>query len=120
MSRTRNYRDLLVWQKAMELAREAYTRTEEFPASETFGLRQQIRRSAVSVPSNIADGHGRLADADLRKFLAAARGSVYEMQTQVELAKDLKFLNSENADHLLSLSTEVAKLTNGLLAVLQN
>ena len=118
MTRTRHYRDLLVWQKAMELAREVYVRTEEFPKSETFGLRMQMRRSAVSVASNIAEGHGRLTDPQLRNALGMARGSLYELQTQTELAASLEFLNSDSSQEILALSTEVAKLINGLLGVL--
>src|SRR5271165_2497692 len=86
VARTKYYRDLLVWQKAMELARETYLRTEEFPKSETFGLRMQMRKSAVSVASNIAEGHGRLTDPQLRNSLGMERGSLYELQTQTELA----------------------------------
>ena len=118
MTRTRHYRDLLVWQKAMQLAREVYRSTEQFPGSETFGLRSQMRRSAVSVASNIAEGHGRLTDAQLKNCLGIARGSLFELETQLELAADLKFLDREAADHLLGLSTETAKLMNGLLGVL--
>jgi hypothetical protein len=70
MSRTRHYRDLIAWQKAMELARLVYTTTEEFPKSETFGLRMQLRRSAVNVASHIAEAHGRLNDVEMRKGLA--------------------------------------------------
>lgn len=118
MTRTRHYRDLLVWQKAMELAREVYLRAEEFPKSETFGLRMQMRRSSVSVASNIAEGHGRLTDPQLRNSLGMARGSLYELQTQTELACGLQFLTDESREKLLSLSIEVAKLINGLLGVL--
>ena len=115
--RTRHFRDLLVWQKAMVLAREAYVQTEEFPKSETFGLRMQLRRSAVSVASHIAEGHGRLTDAELRKALGAARGSLYEFETQNELACDLGFIDKVNSRQLLERPTETAKLINGLLAV---
>lgn len=118
MTRTRHYRDLLVWQKAMELARDAYLRTEEFPKSETFGLRMQMRRSAVSVASNIAEGHGRLTDPQVRNALGMARGSLYELQTQTELASSLGFVDADSTQHLLSVSTQVAKLINGLLGVL--
>ncbi len=118
MSRTRHYRDLVVWQKAMELAREVYLRTEDFPKSETFGLRMQMRRSATSVPSHIAEGHGRLTDADFRRFLGMARGSLYEQETQIELSYGMQFIPQDSADHLLTLSTEVAKLSNGLIGVL--
>jgi four helix bundle protein len=91
MARTKHYRDLLAWQKAMELAREMYTHTGNFPNSETFGLRLQLRRGAVSIASHIAEGHGRLADAQLRNSLGIARGALYEVQTQLELALDLGF-----------------------------
>jgi four helix bundle protein len=119
MSRTGHYRDLIAWQKAMELARQIYAQTEEFPNSETFGLRMQLRRSAVGVATHIAEGHGRLTDAENRKSLSVARGSLNELQTQLELAASLKFLNEETANKLIELSTEVAKLINGLIGVLE-
>ena len=119
MPRTRFFRDLVVWQKAMELAREVYLRTGEFPKAETFGLRMQMRRSAVSVASHIAEGHGRLTDAELRKSLGAARGALYEFETQNELASGLGFIGGEFAKQLLDLATETAKLINGLLGVLE-
>jgi len=118
MARTRHYRDLIAWQKTMDLARQIYANTEEFPNSETFGLRMQLRRSAVAVASHIADGHGRLTDAEVRKGLGAARGSLNELQTQTELAGSLGFLNRQSAESLLDLSIEVAKLTNGLIGSL--
>lgn len=101
----------------MELARETYVQTEEFPTSETFGLRMQLRRFAVSVASHIAEGHGRLTDADLRKALGAARGSLYEFETQNELACGLGFINKDRSRQLLELATETAKFINGLLGV---
>jgi four helix bundle protein len=119
MSRTRHYRDLIAWQKAMELARTMYSATEEFPKSETFGLRMQLRRSAVNTASHIADGHGRLSDAENRKSLSVARGSLNELQTQLELAESMKFVNEQAAEHMLELSVEVAKLINGLIGVLE-
>lgn len=103
----------------MKMAREVYLRTEEFPKSETFGLRMQMRRSAVSVASNIAKGHGRLTDPQLRNSLGMARGSLYELQTQIALASDLTFLGQESAQRLLEMATNTAKLINGLLAVLE-
>ena len=119
MARTKHFRDLVVWQKAMLLARQVYLLTEEFPKSEMFGLRMQLRRSAVSVASNIAEGHGRLTDAQLRNFLGLARGSLYELQTQIDLACDLDFFNKESGRRLLDLTVDVAKLINGLLGVLE-
>jgi len=109
MSRTRHYRDLIAWQKAMELARAMYALTEEFPKSETFGLRMQLRRSAVAVASHIAEGHGKLTDADMRKSLGSARGSLNELQTETELATGLRFLNEDASRQLLDLATETAE-----------
>lgn len=103
----------------MRLAREIYLATEEFPKSETFGLRMQLRRSAVSVASNIAEDHGRLTDAQLRNSLGMARGSLYELETQLELAHDMRFVNDDAEQRLLDLGIEVAKLINGLLGVLE-
>jgi four helix bundle protein len=119
MARTRYFRDLIVWQKAMELARAVYVKTEEFPKSETFGLRMQMRRSAVLVASHIAEGHGKLTDAELRKSLGSARGALYEFETQNELACDLKFIEEESSRRLLDIATETAKLINGLLGKLE-
>jgi four helix bundle protein len=119
MSRTRHYRDLIAWQKAMELARLGYTTTEEFPKSETFGLRMQLRRSAVNVASHIAEAHGRLNDAEMRKGLGSARAAINEMQTQTELAASLGFFNDAASTELLDLGTRVAKLINALLGVLE-
>jgi four helix bundle protein len=74
------FRDLLVWQKSMQLAVEIYRLTKDFPGEEIYGLTSQIRRSAISVPSNIAEGHGRLSAGEFRQFLGIARGSTYELQ----------------------------------------
>jgi four helix bundle protein len=119
MSRTRHYRDLIAWQKSMELARMLYARTEEFPKSETFGLRMQLRRFAVSVASRIAEAHGRLNDSEMRKGLGAARAAINELQTQTELAASLGFFDVTASEELLDLGTRVAKLINGLLGVLE-
>ena len=120
MSRTRHYRDLIAWQKAMELARQVYASTEQFPQSETFGLRMQLRRSAVNAATYIADGHGRLTDAENRKSLGIARGAINELQTQLELAESLNFVDKQIAERVLDLSIEDAKLINGLLGVLDH
>jgi four helix bundle protein len=119
MSRTRNYRDLIAWQKSMDLARMIYAQTEEFPNSETFGLRMQLRRSAVNVASRIAEAHGRLNDTEMRKGLGAARAAINELQTQTELAASLGFFASSTSDEMLDMGTRVAKLINGLLGVLE-
>jgi four helix bundle protein len=118
VARTRYFRDLLVWQKAMELAHEVYLRTEEFPKAETFGLRMQMRRSAVSVASRVAEDHGKLTDPELRKSTGSARGALYEFETQNELECGLRFIDQESSQRLLELATETAKLINGLLGAL--
>jgi len=103
----------------MELARLVYSTTEEFPRSETFGLRMQMRRSAVNVASHIAEAHGRLNDTEMRKGLGSARAAINELQTQVELAASLSFFNEPSSGELLDLGTRVAKLINALLGVLE-
>jgi four helix bundle protein len=117
--RTRHFRDLLVWQKAMGLARAIYKETETLPQKEIFGLQSQLRRAAVSVPSNIAEGHGRLDDGYFRQFLATSRGSLFELETQLELAAGLKFLDEAKAARLIEQCEEVARMINGLLAAMK-
>jgi four helix bundle protein len=118
MARSKSYRELIVWQKAMSLARQAYTLTRGLPKSEAYGLLTQVRRAAVSVPSNIAEGHGRLTDSQFRHFLGNARGSLYEMQTQVELAGGLGYIEEKLVEDLMVQGGEVARLINGLVSVL--
>ncbi len=119
MSRPKSYRDLIVWQKAMALARQAYMLTASLPKSEAYGLLSQVRRAAVSIPSNIAEGHGRLTDLQFRHFLGNARGSLNELQTQVELAADLGHLDQQSARALMDQGSEVARLLNGLIGSLR-
>jgi four helix bundle protein len=107
-----------VWQKAMALARQVYTISDGLPERELFGLIAQVRRAAISVPSNIAEGHGRLTDLQFRHFLGNARGSLYEMQTQLELAADLGYLKKEDAREVMENGREVARLINGLITFL--
>jgi four helix bundle protein len=118
MARPKSYRELIVWQKAMALARHVYALSQELPKSEAYGLLSQIRRSAVSVPSNIAEGHGRLTDSQFRHFLGNARGSLYEMQTQLELAGDLGYFDEQQLKELMDQGWEVARLINGLISAL--
>jgi len=113
------YRDLLVWQRAMELVKEIYRVTKSFPKEEVYGLTAQIRRAAIAVPSNIAEGKGRYSTADVNHFLVQARGSLYELETQVLIATDLKYLSEAESKKLLDSSDEVAKLLNGLIRSLR-
>ena len=118
--RTRNFRELLVWQRSMQLTKEVYRRTAALPKSEIFGLQSQMRRAAVSIPSNIAEGHGRLSDQLLRVFLAQARGSLYELETQVQLCEDLDFIPLDQTQELRALCNEVARMINGFLKALKS
>jgi four helix bundle protein len=120
MSRPKSYRDLIVWQKAMALAQSVYKLTENLPKREAYGLADQTRRAAVSVASNIAEGYGRLSDLQFRYFLGNARGSLYEMQTQVELATNLGYLKTEDGRQLIDQGWEVARIMNGLIASLSS
>jgi len=119
MARPKSYRDLIVWQKAMTLARQIYALTESLPRREAYGLADQMRRSSVSVASNVAEGHGRLTDLQFRHFLGTARGSLYEMQTQLELAIDLGYLDKQKGLALMDQGWEVARILNGLLKSLR-
>ncbi|MGD0649308.1 MAG: four helix bundle protein [Acidobacteriaceae bacterium] len=113
--RTRHFKELLVWQRATELARQVYRVSQAFPKDEIFGLRSQVRRAAVSVPSNIAEGHGRLSDPLFRTFLAQARGSLYEVETQLMLAADFGYIAEAEATELQQMCDEVARMLHGLL-----
>ena len=88
-----SYRDLVAWNKAMELVTEIYRVTKEFPKEEVFGLMSQLRRAAVSIPSNIAEGKGRLSKGEFRQFLGNARGSLAELETQIIIAQNLNYLD---------------------------
>ena len=91
--KTNSFKDLIVWQKSYRLVLEIYKMTEGFPKTETYGLSQQIRRAAVSIPSNIAEGYGRKHKAEYNQFLSIAYGSLLEVETQYSLSVDLKYTN---------------------------
>ena len=107
---------MILCQKAMALARAVYGATNKFPREEVFGLQSQIRRAAVSIPANIAEGRGRLTDLQFRHFLGNSRGSICELQTELELACDLGFVDASKTMALMEQSSEVARLLNGLIA----
>ena len=109
-----HHKQLRVWQKAMKLVFEVYKVTNNFPKLEQFGLISQIRRSVVSIPSNIAEGHGRKSDKELIRFLNIARGSIYELDTQIEIAKQLNYLSQYDFDNLSNLLDEKSRLLSGL------
>lgn len=109
----KSYRDLIVWQRAMDLAEAVYGASSSWPESERFGLISQVRRAAVSIPSNIAEGHGRRADPEFRYFLGIAHGSLCELETCFALAERLK-LSKRSAEDVTALSSEVGRLLGGI------
>ncbi len=112
----RSYKDLVAWQKAMDLVTATYRATANFPKEEQFGLTSQLRRAAVSIPSNIAEGQGRLSQNEFRYFLGQARGSLMEVETQLQIARNLGYLDVKHLDDLLKACAEVGRILNGLLA----
>jgi four helix bundle protein len=110
-----NYRDLVVWQRSMQLVEEIYRCTKTFPREELFGLTTQMRRSAISVPSNIAEGKGRFSHKELIQFLFHARGSLLELQTQISIAERLAYLPAPDARKLHDESAAIGRLLNGLI-----
>ena len=113
-----SYRDLVVWKKSMAPVLDVYRLTQSFPRIETYGLTSQLRRAAVSVPSNIAEGQARLSTGEFRQFLGNARGSLMEVETQILIARDLGYLAHDASEHLLAKAAEVGRILNGLLASL--
>jgi four helix bundle protein len=109
------YRDLVVWQKAKSLACEVYRVTDGFPKTEAYGLTSQMRRAAVSVASNIAEGQGGLTKGEFAQFLGHARGSLLELETQLDITQDLKFIEQGQFSRIDAHTGEVLKMLNGLI-----
>jgi four helix bundle protein len=114
------FRDLLVWQKAMELAEQVYVLTKGFPVDERYGLQSQVRRCSVSIPSNIAEGAGRNSDKEFRYFLSIALASGFELETQLLLASKFNYIIKEKLEAVISKLQEVQKMLNGLQKSLAN
>lgn len=110
-----SYKDLIVWQRAMQLAKYCYSFTQSFPQEEKFGLVSQIRRASVSIPSNIAEGQGRITKGEFKQFLGQARGSLFELETQIFLSADLGLIVEDTLRILVECIGEVKKLLNGLI-----
>lgn len=110
----KSYRDLLVWQKAMDLVADCYRYVDALPKNETYGLISQVRRAAVSVPANIAEGHGRDHLGDYLRHLSMANGSLMELETHLLLVGRLGYRAAEDAEPLLAQCAEVGKMLNGL------
>ena len=116
----KTYRDIFVWQKAMDLVTAVYAITKDFPKEELYGLTAQVRRSAVSIPSNIAEGYGRKSTLEYIRFLQIACGSLYELQTQLEISVNLKYLAKEKTEGVFSLINEIERMLNTLTRKLDN
>ena len=116
VKRNNCYRSLVVWQKGMELAEKVYLITKKFPKEEIYALTSQVRRSAVSVPSNIAEGKGRGTDKEFVQFLRIALGSLYELQTQLELALRIEYITEKEFESIDQQMFEVEKMLNSLIS----
>ena len=110
----RGHRDLVAWQKAMELAKRVYVLTNSFPKHEVYGLSSQLRRAAVAIPSNLAEGAARNGQREFGYFISTARGSLAEVETQIELAVFLQYIPEEAAKNLLASVSDLGRLLTGL------
>jgi four helix bundle protein len=110
-----SFSDLRVWREGMNLTIAVYRLTAEFPKHELFGLTQQMRRAAVSIPRNIAEGKGRWSGKEFKQFLFHARGSLLELQTQLMIARELEYLPEQQSQHLFDLASRVGRSLSGLI-----
>ena len=115
----KTYRDLVVWQKSMVLVTEVYEISKKFPKDELYGLTSQIRRCAISLPSNIAEGYGRNSTNDYIHFLRIASGSLYELQTQMEISLNLQYIDRREFENLYELSREIERMLSSLIRKLR-
>lgn len=116
----KSYRDLIAWQRAFSLGVAIYRLTREFPDHERFGLTSQIRRAAVSIASNIAEGYGRGSRTDYARFLRMARGSLFEVETQLQFAVELTYISHGQFDEFTRQVNDVARVLSGLIKSLEN
>lgn len=116
--KVRNYQELIVWQKAMDLVELIYAHSKSFPREEVYGLTSQLRRAAVSIPSNIAEGQGRRTTADFVRHLSISYGSLLELETQTLIATRLKYFRAGGDQNILKMAGEVGRLLNGLMSSL--
>ncbi len=112
--KVRHYRDLMAWQKAMDLVELVYEVTRSWPKDEIYGLTNQVRRAVVSIPSNIAEGQGRSSPKEFMHHLSIARGSLLEVETQILIAQRLHYMQQDATDHILSSADEASRLISGL------
>jgi four helix bundle protein len=111
-----SYRELIAWQKAMSFVMDVYKTTKEFPRDELYNLATHLRRAAISVATNIAEGQARYSPQEFHHFLGRARGSLVEAETQLMIAQNLGYVTPEHGEHMLNKTAEVGKILNGLSA----
>ena len=115
-----NFKELIIWNKSMDITLDVYQETKKFPEEEKFNLVSQIRRSAVSIPSNIAEGAGRNSDKEFTQFLGIAKGSSFELQTQLIISNKLNFISDEKFEALNNAVEEVQKMISGFQSKLKS
>lgn len=115
MNEVKTYKDLLIWQKGIELAKEVYPICQELPDDELFGLKSQIKRSSISIPSNIAEGWRRNYTKNYVQLLRVSRGSFLELETQIIISKELNFISTDSYNRIQALITEESKMLNAFI-----
>ena len=115
MNEIKSYKDLLIWQKGIQLVKEIYLICKDLPKDEVFGLQSQMKRAAISIPSNIAEGYVRNYTQNYIQFIKIARGSLLELETQIIITKELDFINEDKFDEIINLITEENKMLNAFI-----
>ncbi|MHC4757529.1 MAG: four helix bundle protein [Planctomycetota bacterium] len=115
IKKIRSFKDLEIWKKSIKLVEDVYNVSNKFPKEETYGLKSQLRRSAVSIPSNISEGFARFHNKEYKKFLYIALGSCAELSTQIIIASRLKYIDNNKTDLILNNAEEISKMTMGLI-----
>ena len=113
------YRQLIAWQRAIAVVTKVYSLTSGFPREEVYGLTSQLRRAAVSIPSNIAEGQGRATKGEFIQFLCHARGSLFETETQIAISRNLGYITAEQQEQFYNELSELGRILNGLITSLQ-
>jgi four helix bundle protein len=116
----RNYRNLKIWEQGIEIVKQLYVLVDQLPSTEKFGLKSQITRAAVSIPSNIAEGCSRNSEIEFKRFLEFAMGSLFEVNTQLTIIQELKFIKSEDLKSIFELLETEGKMINGLINTIKN
>jgi four helix bundle protein len=111
----KSFRDLIIWQRGINLVKEVYEETRNFPKQELYGLTSQIRRSAISIPSNVSEGHTRQHRAEFRQFLSMALGSLAELETQIIISRELNYISSEKSEKVIDQMDSLGKMIRGLM-----